>query len=1013
MAFKKTGGRTSFVQPTGMPDLSGFFDSARTMQEIGNLTNSIGTDIRKREYNDLIRQAEIDGSTAGAVFKDGKLQPLVNFDYAKATETYSSSDQKNVLDAYRKSAIRTYVSAASNDIDLAAQTALDNNANDPDGVRGSFSGFIEGLEDLDPQIKSALMPKAVKAFGVAENRALAQQQKEAKEDSIYQNGQAFQALSVEKGKLIASFDDNEAENESKLARLREIEGEQSQIKESLSLNEVSQKQISQLDDADRTVVAARVGTNYIKKIYAANGAEAAHNAASDIEEQAKANPDLDEKVLGEIAHQTVSSLISMDALRDRENTKLQKSIYNDLTYRVTTEGLDINNLLLDPNSDFFKLNGAQRTTLLAVSKQSQQEVTNVVKAQNQKILVDQRAIIDNPEIHTIDQVRAAGRAISAMRDNGDIDSYKDIVDAKMAYRKAAGYYNTGTRNDIASALYFELNKDTSSFVEDPAYYVTPEFISKLEASGVIGPDSPHYKTRGAYDKAIASYVAAYQDRADGVASANKAERKARNNIPLSADDLANLVEYKGFDKFRTKNESGQDVLVDIDLLSDDPTIVAGSIDAVSNFSVETSGLLHPDAAEIFSRAPYTMQNADLATRIMGQIVSGIRQKTPGTSKATAVGMFLAGNDISEETVGFIRSVEQIGIENAMQSYVAEKGFSKNRNVNEHLSRDGFDKDQFFNKIFEEALENEKFFTLIQTTISPEAKQMLNQIAADGGVSSSELESAFIKDPTIKQAVMNIFYDKVSNVSSGSPVTHMQDTIRQLGKRLGVQKNPSTGALEFVKHPILKFAQSTVPTAAGQAVVSLSYKDIQNDVRDRIVNSFEDRFDFLNPPTKAQEYMYQMLKDVGIEKLDGTTMHFQANESFGGEPTYSVYVQDKYGRAHLVSNSYTYDFRDSKAYKESYKEVISELKTDKAKQFWSMYGLMDKGLVQSTFEAMERNRTDTSLDGLFNAWNAFSKATTPSQILGNQPSPWSATTVSQEEKEEFFYIVDRLTTLGWR
>ena len=1005
MAFKKTGGRTSFVQPTGMPDLSGFFDSARTMQEIGNLTNSIGTDIRKREYNDLIRQAEIDGSTAGAVFKDGKLQPLVNFDYAKATETYSSGDQKNVLDAYRKSAIRTYVSAASNDIDLAAQTALDNNGNDPDGVRGSFSGFIEGLEDLDPQIKSALMPKAVKAFGVAENRALAQQQKEAKDDSIFQNGEAFQALSVEKGKLIASFDDDEAGNESKLARLREIESEQSQIKESLTLNEVSAQQISKIEDADRTVVAARVGTNYIKKIYAANGAEAAHNAASDIEEQAKLNPDLDEKVLGEIAHQTVSSLISMDALRDRENSKLQKSIFNDLNYKIQTEGLDINNLLLDPKSDFFKLDGSQRTTLLAVSKQSQQEVANVVNSQNQKILIDQRAIIDNPEIHTIDQVRAAGRAISSMRDNGDITSYKDFVDAKMAYRKAAAYYNTGTRNDIASSLYFELNKDTSSFVEAPAYYNSPEVISKLEESGVIGPDSPHYKTRGAYDKAIASYVKAYQDRADGVAAANKAERKARNNIPLSADELNKLVEYKGFDKFRTKSESGQDVLVDIDLLSDDPTIVAGSIDAVSNFSVETSGLLHPDAAEIFSRAPYTMNNADLATRIMGQIVSGIRQKTPGTTKATAVSMFLAGNDISEDTVGFIRSVDQIGIENAMQSYSAQKGPNKNRNVNEYISNNGLDKDAFFNKTFEEALENEKFLTLIQTSISPEAKQMLNQIAAEGGVSN--IEGAFIKDPTIKQAVMSIFYDKVSSISAGTPVTHMQDTIRQLGKRLGVQKNPSTGELEFVKHPILKLAQSTVPTAAGQAVVSLSYKDIQNDVRDRIVNSFEDRFDLLNPPTKAQEYMYQMLKDVGVEKLDGTTMHFQANESFGGEPSYSVYVQDKYGRAHLVSNSYTYDFKDSKAYKETYKEVIGELKTDKAKQFWSMYGLMDKGLVQSTFESMERNRTDSSLDGLVNAWNAFSRVTNPSA------NPWSMNEISQEEKEEFFYIVDRLTTLGWR
>ena len=72
MAYKKTGGRSVTVQPTGMPDLSGFFESARQLEQVGNLASSIGTDIRKREYNDLLRQAEIDGETAGAVYKKDK-----------------------------------------------------------------------------------------------------------------------------------------------------------------------------------------------------------------------------------------------------------------------------------------------------------------------------------------------------------------------------------------------------------------------------------------------------------------------------------------------------------------------------------------------------------------------------------------------------------------------------------------------------------------------------------------------------------------------------------------------------------------------------------------------------------------------------------------------------------------------------------------------------------------------------------------------------------------------------
>lgn len=1031
MAYQKTGGRSVTVQPTGMPDLSGFFEAARQMQEVGNLANSIGTDIRKREYNDLIRQAEIDGSTAGAVYKKDKngkmvLQPLVNFDYEKATQTYGKGDQQAVLDAYRKAAVRTYVSAASNDIDTAAQAALDKNPDDPNAIRGGLEGYLEGISDLDPQIRAALTPKAVQSFTVAENRALALQQKNAREDAIYQNSAAFQALSVEKGKLIASFDEDEAGNEAKQARINEIDAEQAEITETLRLNEVPDVSITKLSDIDRTVVAARVGTNYIKKIYAANGAVAAHQAARDLEEEAKANPNLDERVIGEIARQSVSTLIAMDNLKITEDNKLRTNIYNDMYGKVVIDGLDIGAVMLDPNSDFFKLNGTQQATLLSVSKSSTQELNSVLETQNNRIYTDNVAVLDNPEIHNIQQFQAAGKAIADMRDSGAAGiSYKDLVDAKMKFRKGLLHYTKDQREETGSLLFFELNKDTSSFVNEPSYYATEDFKQKLEKIGVIGPEG-HYKTRKEFDKAIATYTDAYQKRADDLSKANKAERRAHNNIPLSKDEQNALVKYKGFDKVRIKDATGKDVSVDIDFFSDDEAVVTASIDAAANYAVTTRGLLHPEAKIIFDRAPYTMQNADKAMRIMGQIVSGIRKMTPGTSNATALSMFIAGNDLDEKTVSFIRSVDVIGIENAMQSFAVDGDVNKNRKVNNYLSNNGYDKNDFFDQTFQKALENEKFFTLIQTNISPEMKQMLNQIAAQAGVGN--VEGAFIKDPTIRSAVMNIFYDKVSSAGAGSPVAHMQDTIRQIGKRIGVQQNASTGQLEFVQDPILKVAQSTVPTAAGQPVVNISMTDIANDVKDRFINSLTGQFDFLNQPTKAQKHMYDMfdrLNTTGVRDegaLDQTSLHFVANERYGGEPTYSVYIQDEYQRVHLVSSSYSYDFKDSVAYKETYPEVINQLKTSKAKQFWSMMGLMDKGLVQSTFEAMERSRTDTSLDGFVRAWNKLNQESmiglTSTGDLKQVKSPyskeqWSVNQFTQEELDDFFYLVDRALTLGWR
>ena len=61
MAFKKTSGQRVFAQPTGIPNLSGFKQAAAAYDQLAQTAMSIGTDIRKREYNDAIRQAEIDG----------------------------------------------------------------------------------------------------------------------------------------------------------------------------------------------------------------------------------------------------------------------------------------------------------------------------------------------------------------------------------------------------------------------------------------------------------------------------------------------------------------------------------------------------------------------------------------------------------------------------------------------------------------------------------------------------------------------------------------------------------------------------------------------------------------------------------------------------------------------------------------------------------------------------------------------------------------------------------------
>ena len=128
MSFRKTSGRGVFVQPTGMPDLSGFHKAAREVSNIGDLAMSVGTDMRRREYNNYLRDAEIAGKTAGVVLdEEGNLKPLVNFDYDKADDLFSENDRENVRKAYKSAAVNAYVASADVDIRSQADQAFINN----------------------------------------------------------------------------------------------------------------------------------------------------------------------------------------------------------------------------------------------------------------------------------------------------------------------------------------------------------------------------------------------------------------------------------------------------------------------------------------------------------------------------------------------------------------------------------------------------------------------------------------------------------------------------------------------------------------------------------------------------------------------------------------------------------------------------------------------------------------------------------------------------------------------
>lgn len=1007
MAFQKTKGRGVFVKPTGTPDLSGFRAVAQSYQDMARVATGIGLDMRKRQYNDLIRQAEIDGKTAGAVFdKQGNLVPLTNFDYGKAGDAFNETDKKGVLAAYKKAALTTYVSAASNDIIRQADVSLLNNPNDPNAIRGALDGYLEGArDDLDPEVYAALAPKAVHSFGVAENRALAQQQKEAKEYAINTNSERFRSLSTEKAILMANQGGGDMEMKDNLqARVDEINAEQQEIMETLRLNEVSEAGIAKFMQSDSTIVYSKMAQQHIERLHASGDIAGAYKAANDFIEKATLDTNVDQSLIKTLATQTISNLNAISKAESDAEKKFRANIYGELYRGIIIDNVNILDLMQDPDSDFYQLTEMQQGQLAQISGNAANARSGSIRAMKQQEYKDNLIQIQKPDLVSRQVHFESLSNITQMYMDDDI-TREEFLNALSDYDDNKGYYHKGDRADIGATLQMELGP-MSSYARPAVHYLSEEYVKNLEGIGVIGNEpGATYSSRSVYINAVEAYNEKRKEFVNLHMTASKAERRVTAGLPLSSTEQAALVKVKGFDKVRVDGQ-----FVDFDLFSDNENVQVASIDAVASYAVASNGQMHPMAEDLFTNALRSNETADLAFRVMGQAVSAIRKANPNVNDEIAVSSFLINSNLPEDVLLFIRSAQATSIELARESFVGGKT-NKNRNINELVNTNGYgdDPDEFFDKTFSSSLEGRNFFDFFQPIISDEDDSMLKQMASDAGVSN--IEGAVVTNPYLKQTIKNLFFNHMLQAPNARPETVMRDVVRRVGKRVGVEVNPENGRLEFVQNPILKQAQSTVPAvqfgapgAVGRPVVQLSRDDINRDVVDRMLGSnvllSQDLIENL------QNIGTGLLQNKGYRKLvSASTLHYYPNEYFGGgKQTYKVFLKDGFGKMTPLINDYSYDFKQSRGY-ESFQKAASELETDRAKKIWSVWGLLDQSLVQNGFERIEDGRSDMSLLPLVNAYNSFAE-TLGIPRMSDEP-------LNADEIAEFNEMIQRVTTFGYK
>lgn len=1018
MAFKKTGGRSTLVQPTGLPNFSGFKQAAASYNQIGELAYGIGLDDRKREFNQLIRQAEIDGKTAGVVYEEDEdgnkvLVPLTNFDYAKASQTFAESDQKQILATYRKAAVQTYVNAAANDINDAATKALIDNPSDPAAIRSSAKGYLDGIADLDPEIYSALAPKVSSAFTRVENQALAQQRQEEIEFAVNQGLKSFNNNAMELGVLYAKSEGT-TKQDRKVAlneRINEILEEQEDIIKGLEANEVSKKTIDEIQDAQATVIAARTAQAAVERSYTLDGEAATYTMINELYREAQLNEDVDAEAMRDAMVASVTMMAQIDAAQSQEDKANRAAIYGGYRLSIVMDGLDIQTELGKAGSDIHQLEPGQIASLLyesqgrvAYTKGINDAKTEALWKSNKIKYDNNLKVLQNPEESDLFAINDAYRDMLQLAGLGQLgpESPGLLIEAKAAYRKARDSFMAQGIQQTGSAIQVELGP-MSSYIEMPAYYRDEEFIQSLERSGVIGKETGYWTSRKSYLNDVEAYSNLYKTRSDKMKLARSGDLKLRNGqaSSVTSAELSAMGEMMGFGKIKTSQG-----FVDINLLSDDEEVFAASANAIAGFAVETGGLLHPTAKGFFKASIHNVENADRSMRVMSQVMSAIRS-SKDIDEDHAEGIFY--NNLDPNIVAFLRTANDFGAELAVEMFSPKNAMNQNRAATvlaAHPKYSGMPEEQAFDKMFQDAfkegLEGRGFFKFMDPYITDNDDQMLKTMATSAGVSN--VEDMVISDAQIRDGLKKLFVAKMLGPGNYTPAEAIRDTIREVGTRLTPQYNPSTDKLEFVSNSIIKEAQSTV----GATGIILDMNDINRDIKDKFLAE--------GNPYGMSDYIIDELKKINVEgrlyvdqrNLEGPSLQYIANEVYGGKQTYTVILNTGDGKVEELLPAYRFDFAQTQGY-ESFQQAVETLKSDRMKAFWGKFPFLDPNLVQPTFDALEKTRDDRSLNTLFEVYDKYIAGSRSNQLLSTDPIE----PLNRDEIKEFYYMLERISTLGWR
>ena len=513
MAFKKTQDRIR-VQPTGLPDFSGYSNAARQYENISDLAFGVGAKMREQKVNDLILEAESAGRTAGATYdSDNNLVPLTNLDLDKAIEdqVFSESEKNQLRQAYRNAALSTYAATVSLDAKAVAENAYNNSPNDPNGVRGALEGYMESL-DMDDEVKNFVMPNIVAQFQTQESKANANlilQQKKVKEKIHLEN------IADLTGRIATLAAKGPGTNPAAGAGMQKMMDElQQELKgsyEALESIGYDETQISDIQEGVNQTVAERVSEAHIERLYysanesGGNGFSQSLMEIEKIRTEFEPDPNIDQDQVAQGMTNHLQRLVNIQSAADAERSKIQTHNYKLMQFGVelgTVTRQDIMGADLDKG---------QKTSLLQALSNKNAMVQNQINAAdsafeavNKDKFDRHMAFIENPASTSPDNVQNSISEVRGMIESGYVSGtdmgkyFKAITALGKEQLEAAG--------DGAMAQIEFMMGPSQSYAYDEQYFrgMTKDLVER----GFIGTGPGARMTKTQWESKLNSYAEA-------------------------------------------------------------------------------------------------------------------------------------------------------------------------------------------------------------------------------------------------------------------------------------------------------------------------------------------------------------------------------------------------------------------------------------------------------------------------------------------------------------------------